>query len=42
LIFSASLAAIEATWRVERPEATTMKSAMLLLPASGIETVSTA
>ncbi len=40
LIFSASFIAIEATCRVERPLAITMKSAIEDLPASGIEIVS--
>ena len=42
LILSASLVAIDATWRVERPEAITIWSAMFDLPASGMETTSTA
>ena len=42
LIRSASFVAIAATWRVERPEAITMWSAMLDLPSSGIETTSCA
>ena len=42
LIRSASLFAIDATCRVERPEAITIWSAMFDLPASGMETTSTA
>ncbi len=42
LIFSTSLAAIELTCRLERPDATTIWSAIEDLPASGIDTVSTA
>ncbi len=41
-ILSAIFTAIDATCRPLRPLAITMKSAMLVLPASGMETGSTA
>ena len=41
MILSASLVAIDATCRVERPDAITIWSAMFDLPASGMDTTST-